>query len=63
MNYAIVIIGFVFFLATGYWFVAGRKYYIGPRTHARIVNGDIVVAPTAEEIPDYEKAVATGRQI
>lgn len=63
MNYAIVIIGFVFLLATGYWFVAGRKYYTGPRTHARIVNGDIVEATPAGELPDYEKAAASGRQV
>ncbi|KAI0134127.1 amino acid permease [Xylariales sp. AK1849] len=63
MNYAVVILAFVFFLATGYWFLRGHKYYIGPRTHAHVSNGDILEAPSPEVLPDYEKGVATGRQL
>ncbi|ORY68703.1 amino acid permease [Pseudomassariella vexata] len=64
MNYAVVILAFVFLLATGYWFVAGHKYYIGPRTHARVVSGAVIEEPSLEVLQDYEKAVAaSGRQI
>lgn len=63
MNYAVVIIAFVFFLATSYWFWQGRKYYTGPRTQARIVNGGIVEDSDSSALADYEKAIASGRQI
>ena len=42
MNYAVVILAFVFALSTGYWYIAGRKYYRGPRVEARVVDGHVV---------------------
>ncbi len=42
MNYAVIILAFVVLIATAYWFIAGRKYYTGPRTRARVVDGMIV---------------------
>jgi hypothetical protein len=64
MNYAVVILAFVFLLATSYWFVRGRHYYVGPRSEAHVVNGGIVVDPSSDAPPDYEKALnASGRQI
>jgi hypothetical protein len=46
MNYAVVILAFVFLLSVVYWFIHGRFYYTGPRTQARVVGGVVVnVAP------------------
>ncbi len=60
MNYAVVILVFVFLLATGYWFLRGRLYYTGPRTRAHVVNGIIVADGDAELIGgDIEKAPPT----
>ncbi|KAK3360235.1 amino acid permease [Lasiosphaeria hispida] len=36
MNYAIVILAFVLLVATGYWYIHGRRFYTGPRTHAHV---------------------------
>ncbi|KAI9781724.1 MAG: Amino-acid permease 2 [Geoglossum umbratile] len=55
MNYAIVILAFVLLLATIYWFIGGRFYYTGPRTHTRIANGVIVGGDIAETPADQEK--------
>jgi hypothetical protein len=63
MNYAVVILAFVFLLATSYWFVRGRKYYVGPRSQAHVVNGGVVEDPAPNVILDQEQAMATGRQI
>lgn len=58
MNYAIVIMAFVVFISLSYWFIAGRKYYHGPRTQAHIVNGVVIQDPSDSELNDREKAVA-----
>lgn len=59
MNYAVVILAFVMFLATGYWFLKGRKYYTGPRTTAHIVNGGIVEDDSgSQKSTDPEKKAA-----
>jgi len=42
MNYAIVILAFVFIVATGYWYLQGHKHYTGPRTRAHVVDGQII---------------------
>ncbi|KAK3378576.1 amino acid permease [Podospora didyma] len=42
MNYAVVILFFVFLVATVYWFVHGRQYYIGPLTRAHVEGGEII---------------------
>jgi uncharacterized membrane protein YqiK len=61
MNYAVVILAFVFLLAFSYWFISGRHYYIGPRSEAQVVNGGVVAKDMS---PDHEKAVnASGREI
>jgi len=57
MNYAAVILVFVFLLATAYWFIRGHKYYTGPRTRAHVVDGHIVQDERAE-LADQEKATA-----
>jgi hypothetical protein len=60
MNYALVIVAFVFLVSSIYWFVHGRHYYTGPRTHARIVGGMIVTADQQAvggiDVVDQEKA-------
>lgn len=60
MNYAIVIMFFVFVVSLSYWFIAGRKYYTGPRTQAHIVNGMIVKEPSESELRDREQAITVG---
>jgi hypothetical protein len=57
MNYAVVILTFVFIVATSYWFIRGHKYYTGPRTRAHVVDGHIVAEATAPAgASDAEKA-------
>ncbi len=58
MNYAVVILVFVFLLALAYWFIAGRFYYTGPRTHAHIEAGAIIEDESNDAIDDPEKAVS-----
>lgn len=63
MNYAVVILAFVFVVATAYWFIAGRYYYTGPRTHAHVEAGGVVVDDSEDNNThtDPEKAaVAAG---
>ncbi|CAK7243576.1 MAG: polyamine transporter tpo5 [Sporothrix thermara] len=64
MNYAVVILAFVFLLATSYWFIHGRTYYTGPRTQAHIEGGVIMQTESAEDASDPEKTAATaGRPV
>ena len=56
MNYAVVVLMFVLVVATAYWFIHGRKFYIGPRTHAHLEHGEIV-EDTGKVINDQEKAL------
>ncbi|PSR80932.1 amino acid permease [Coniella lustricola] len=60
MNYAIVIMFFVFVVSLSYWFIAGNKYYTGPRTEAHIVNGVIIKDHSAAEKNDREMAITAG---
>ena len=39
MNYVTVIIVVVLLFAVVYWYAAGRRYYIGPRIKAQLVQG------------------------
>lgn len=57
MNYAVVILAFVFVVSLGYWFIAGKKYYIGPRTNAHIVDGVVIAQPSESELHDGEKNI------
>lgn len=59
MNYAVVILAFVLFLSLGYWFIAGRKTYVGPRTNAHVVHGMVIKEPTESELHDGEKNINT----
>lgn len=61
MNYAVVILAFVFFLALGYWYIHGRTYYTGPRMTAQIIDGAIVIQDDIADA-DKEKAIASRRQ-
>jgi hypothetical protein len=60
MNYAVVILAFVMFIATAYWYIHGRTYYTGPRVTARIVDGHVVLAEEREneKLSDSEKTPA-----
>ncbi|KAI9726161.1 MAG: hypothetical protein M1828_001834 [Chrysothrix sp. TS-e1954] len=40
MNYCVVIVVGVMAFAVAYWYIAGRKYYIGPRVKAQVVIGE-----------------------
>jgi hypothetical protein len=55
MNYAVVILTFVFIVSLSYWYMAGRKYYTGPRTRAHVVNG-VVVEDELAKMQDNEAA-------
>ncbi|KAJ0119954.1 mino acid permease [Diaporthe amygdali] len=59
MNYAVVILAFVLLFSLVYWFIAGRKYYVGPRTEAHVVDGMIIKDPSESELRDREKNVNT----
>lgn len=58
MNYAVVILAFVMLLATVYWFIHGRTYYVGPRVTAHVHNGGIVPAESESDRMDPEKSPA-----
>lgn len=60
MNYAVVIMFFVFVVSLSYWFIAGNKYYTGPRTHAHVVDGEVIADPSQTDLNDREKAVEVG---
>ena len=62
MNYAAVILTFVFIIATSYWFIRGRKYYTGPRTRAHVVDGLIVQEVSSDSVGVQEKSV-TGHDV
>ena len=39
MNYVVVLMAAVAIFAIGYWYAAGRYYYIGPRVKAQLLMG------------------------
>ena len=39
MNYVVVLMAAVAIFAVGYWYAAGRYYYIGPRVKAQLILG------------------------
>ncbi len=39
MNYVVVLIFAVGIFAVGYWYAAGRYYYIGPRVKVQLIHG------------------------
>ena len=39
MNYVVVLMAAVAIFAVGYWYAAGRYYYIGPRVKAQLIMG------------------------
>ena len=39
MNYVVVFMVVVAIFAIGYWYAAGRYYYIGPRVKAQLILG------------------------
>lgn len=58
MNYAVVIIAFVMLIATVYWYIRGRKYYVGPRVTAHVHNGGIIPVDSEDEKTDPERSPA-----
>lgn len=50
MNYVCVLIVAVAIFAIGYWYAAGRYYYIGPRVKAQLIVG----------VPGSEAKIAGG---
>ena len=59
MNYAVVILAFVFIVSLGYWYLRGNKYYTGPRSKASIVNGTIVEHVDTNKLADPENVQPT----
>ena len=55
MNYAVVILVFVLLVALIYWFIHGRHYYTGPRSHAHVEHGVIIEDETDTPAEDQEK--------
>jgi hypothetical protein len=39
MNYVVVLIAAVAIFSIGYWYAAGRHYYIGPRNNVQLIVG------------------------
>ena len=39
MNYVVVLMAAVAIFSIGYWYAAGRYYYIGPRVKAQLLIG------------------------
>jgi hypothetical protein len=40
MNYAVVYLGFILFVALVYWFARGRKFYTGPLIEAEVQDDE-----------------------
>lgn len=40
MNYVVVLMFAVAIFAIGYWYAAGRYYYVGPRVKTQLLMGD-----------------------
>lgn len=40
MNYAVVYLGFILFVAFVYWFVRGKKFYTGPIIEAEVQDDE-----------------------
>lgn len=53
MNYAIVILAFVLLFSTGYWFLHGRNYYTGPRTHANLDSDGAITVAESDVKPSH----------
>ena len=39
MNYVVVLMAAVAIFAVGYWYAAGRYYYVGPRVKTQLILG------------------------
>jgi uncharacterized protein (UPF0333 family) len=64
MNYAVVVLVVVLIFSVVYWYVSGKNYYTGPRTHAKIANGVAVVDELPlEEVRRLSTAAATGADV
>ena len=58
MNYAIAFLGLIFFAATIYWFVSGKKHYTGPIVEAEVADSsseDLRHSSSDEAGPDGVK--------
>ena len=58
MNYVVVLMAAVAIFAVGYWYAAGRYYYIGPRVKTQLVMGgagDVGEKPNSSEGSSDEK--------
>lgn len=61
MNYCVVILAAVLAFSTIYWYIAGRKYYRGPRTEAHVVDGHVLKQDSPGMVTDAEKSPAALR--
>lgn len=49
MNYAVVYLAGILFMAAVYWFIAGRKFYTGPLIEAEVMEGSLDQDRSSEE--------------
>lgn len=49
MNYACLILGATFIFAVSYWYVWGKKVYIGPRVNVELLDGKDLKTPEVSD--------------
>ena len=57
MNYVVVLMFAVAIFAVGYWYAAGRYYYVGPRVKAQLVDG-VPGEDSSGRASDEKKAIS-----
>ncbi|ROT42052.1 hypothetical protein SODALDRAFT_326217 [Sodiomyces alkalinus F11] len=56
MNYASVVLVVTLLFSVLYWYLQGKQYYTGPRTYARVSDGDVLGVDEVVPSHDLEKA-------
>ena len=57
MNYAVAFLALIFVAAYAYWWISGRKWYIGPITEATVIEMDEPQESSSQEKDRVEKEV------
>lgn len=62
MNYVSVLMVAVTILAVGYWYAAGRHYYIGPRVKTQLIFGVAGESKVVIDTPDSSRGPSNEMQ-
>ena len=59
MNYACLLLGATFIFAVAYWYLWGRRVYVGPRVNVELVEG---IEPKTSEDAEPPVTEITGEK-